>query len=47
MKGSGHVAVHIHEQFRIAKKKYLKGVSLPDFNVALYEHFKSDQLRLF
>jgi len=47
MKGDGHIAAQIHEQFRIAKQRYLKNRVLPDFNVTLHEHFKSDQLRLF
>jgi len=47
MKGEGHIAIQINDQFRIAKKKYLRRKVLPDFNLTLHEHFKSDQLRLF
>lgn len=47
MKGSGNIAEQIHQQFRIAKKKYLSGRSLPPFNCKLHRQFKDGQLRLF
>ncbi len=47
MRGQGHTAAIIHEQFRIAKEKFLPGRKMPEYNLALHEHFKSPQLRLF
>lgn len=47
MRGEGHFAEIIHQQFRVAKDKYLKDKKMPALNLELHEHFKSAQLRLF
>ena len=47
MRGEGKIAEIIHQQFRVAKEKYLKGRKMPEYNLELHEHFKSAQLRLF
>lgn len=47
MSGEGNFAEIIHQQFRVAKEKYLKGRKMPAFNFDLHEHHKSPQLRLF
>lgn len=47
MSGEGNIAGIIHQQFRLAKEKYLKDRKLPEYNLDLHEHFKSPQLRLF
>lgn len=47
MRGTGHIADMVHQQFRLAKSQYLQGRSLPPYNLALHEHHKSAQLRLF
>jgi DNA repair photolyase len=47
MSGEGNIAEIIHQQFRVAKEKYLKGRKMPPLNLDLYGDFKSPQLRLF
>lgn len=47
MRGEGHFAEIIHQQFRVAKDKYLKDRTMPEYNLELHEYFKSAQLRLF
>ncbi|MCB0528795.1 MAG: PA0069 family radical SAM protein [Saprospiraceae bacterium] len=47
MRGEGQVAAMVHEQFRIAKEKFLKGRKMPPYNLDLHEQFKTPQLRLF
>lgn len=47
MRGEGNFAEIIHQQFRVAKEKFLKGRKMPDYNLGLHEHYKSPQLRLF
>ena len=47
MTGEGNIADIIHQQFRIAKEKYLKDRKMPALNLELHEHHKSPQLRLF
>lgn len=47
MRGEGNIAEIIHQQFRVAKEKYLKDRKMPEYNFDLHEHFKSAQLRLF
>ena len=47
MRGEGHFAEIIHQQFRVAKDKFLKDKKMPALNLELHEHFKSAQLRLF
>jgi len=47
MSGEGNFAEIIHQQFRVAKEKFLKGRKMPAFNFDLHEHHKSPQLRLF
>lgn len=47
MRGEGNIAQIIHDQFRVAKEKYLKDRKMPAYNLELHERFKSPQLRLF
>ena len=47
MRGSGNIADVIHQQFRVAKEKYMKDRKMPAFNLDLHEGYKSPQLRLF
>lgn len=47
MRGEGNIAKIIHDQFRLAKEKYLKDRKMPAYNLELHEQFKSPQLRLF
>lgn len=47
MRGEGNIAEMIHQQFKIAKEKYLKDRKLPAFNLDLHERHKSAQLSLF
>jgi len=54
MKGEGRIAEQIHQQFTIARKKYLPQVPAEPLNTSLYEiekakyaHTKTGQMRLF
>lgn len=47
MRGEGNIADVIHQQFRVAKERYMKDRKMPGFNVDLHEGYKSSQLRLF
>lgn len=47
MRGEGNIADMIHQQFRIAKEKYMKDRKLPAYNLDLHEQFKGGQLKLF
>lgn len=47
MRGEGNIAEIIHQQFRIAKEKYLKDRKMPEYNLELHEQFKGGQLKLF
>ncbi|CAN5379673.1 PA0069 family radical SAM protein [soil metagenome] len=47
MKGEGNIAEQVEQQFTIARKKYLKGRSLPPLNCDLHEEYKLGQMRLF
>jgi DNA repair photolyase len=47
MKGSGNIAEQIHQQFKIARKKYISGRSLPPLNCELHRDHKDGQMRLF
>ncbi len=47
MRGEGNIAEIINQQYKLAKKKFLEGRSLPPYNLELHEQFKSAQLRLF
>ncbi|MBL7825732.1 MAG: radical SAM protein, partial [Saprospiraceae bacterium] len=46
MSGEGNIAAIIHQQFRLAKEKYLKDRKMPAYNLDLYEKFKGGQLKL-
>jgi len=45
--GEGKLATIIHRQIALAKAKYMKGKSLPPYDISLHEHYKSKQLNLF
>ena len=45
--GEGEFAKMIAAQFKLAKKKFLPEVSIPDYNLDLYEEFKNPQMKLF
>ncbi|MFK7903765.1 MAG: hypothetical protein AB8B69_01505 [Chitinophagales bacterium] len=47
MRGQGNYADMIHQQFRVARNQFLKGVKMPPYNVDLYEQMKNPQLKLF
>lgn len=47
MKGEGRYAEIIADQMQLAKKKYLSGRAMPDFNTELYHKYKDPQMRLF
>lgn len=47
MRGEGNIADVIHQQFRVAKEKYMKDRKMPGFNLDLHEGYKSSQLKLF
>ena len=47
MKGDGNIAQQINKQFEIARRKFLKGKTLPPLNTDLYEIHKSGQWKLF
>lgn len=47
MRGEGHIADIIHQQFRIAREKFMKDRNMPEYDLTLYERFKGGQLSLF
>ncbi len=47
MKGSGNIADQIHQQFRIARKKYLPVTEKTILNCDLHKRYKDQQLKLF
>ncbi|HMX40266.1 MAG TPA: PA0069 family radical SAM protein [Saprospiraceae bacterium] len=47
MRGTGNIADMVHQQFRLAKARYMPDRKMPAYNLDLHEHFKSPQLRLF
>ncbi len=47
MRGEGNIADVIHQQFRVAKERYMKDRKMPGFNLDLHYSYKSAQLRLF
>jgi DNA repair photolyase len=47
MRGEGNIAEIIHQQFRLAKEKYLKDRKMPEYNLDLHQQFKGGQLSLF
>lgn len=47
MKGEGNIAEQVAQQFKIARKKYLSGRSLPKLNCELHEQYKNGQMKLF
>jgi DNA repair photolyase len=47
MRGEGHTADIIHQQFRLAKEKYFKDRVMPPYDLTLHELVKSPQLKLF
>lgn len=47
MRGEGHIAEIINQQFKLVKKRYFKERTTPAYNLDLYEKFKNPQLTLF
>lgn len=47
MRGEGVYADMVSLQFKMARERYLKTRSLPDYNLELHRQYKSDQLSLF
>jgi DNA repair photolyase len=47
MRGEGKIAEMTHQQFKVAKDRFLKDRKMPPLNVDLYEKFKTPQLSLF
>jgi len=47
MKGTGNIAEQVHQQFKIARKKYLSGRSTPELNCDLHDQYKTGQISLF
>lgn len=47
MRGEGNIADQIHQQFKIAKKLYLKNQERVPLNCDLHAQFKEGQMRLF
>jgi DNA repair photolyase len=47
MRGEGQIAQIIADQMKLAKRKYLSGRSMPDYNTALYAQYRDRQLSLF
>ncbi|WP_300441025.1 PA0069 family radical SAM protein [Christiangramia sp.] len=47
MKGEGEFADQVKQQFKIAKKLYLKDRERPQLNCKLHEEFKDGQMKLF
>ncbi len=47
MTGDGEMAHYIHQQFAIAKAKYLKDSAKISLNCDLHQHYKTGQLSLF
>lgn len=47
MRGEGQIAEIIGAQMKLAKKKFLSGRSMPDYNTELFYHHRNKQLSLF
>jgi hypothetical protein len=47
MRGEGQIADIIAAQMRLAKRKFLAGRSMPDYNTELYHLYRDKQLKLF
>lgn len=47
MRGEGQIAGIIGAQMKLAKKKFLAGRSMPDFNTELFSLYRDRQLKLF
>lgn len=47
MKGEGEFASHVKQQFRIAKKLYLRDREKPKLNCKLHQDYKDGQMKLF
>ena len=47
MRGEGQIAESIAAQMRMAKKKYMAGRFMPDYNTELYKMYRDKQLTLF
>lgn len=47
MKGEGQIANMIKQQIYLARSRFFKGRTIPDFDLSLYELYRDRQLRLF
>ena len=47
MSGEGNIAEIIRKQFQVAREKFLKGRTIPPYNLDLHDDFKSPQMKLF
>lgn len=47
MRGEGEIAAIIGEQMKLAKRKYMAGRSMPDYNTELFRTHRDRQLSLF
>ncbi|MEM9918051.1 MAG: PA0069 family radical SAM protein [Bacteroidota bacterium] len=47
MRGEGHVATMINQQFKLARKQFFSDQRLPPMDTSLHDRFKTPQLSLF
>jgi len=47
MRGEGHWADMIKQQFNVGKRKFMKGRTIPPMNFEMHRNFKGGQLKLF
>ena len=47
MRGEGEIADMIAAQMRLAKRKFMAGRSMPEYNLDLYKMYRDKQLKLF
>jgi len=47
MRGEGQIADIIADQMRLAKRRFMKGRSMPEYNTELYRLYRDRQLTLF
>ena len=47
MKGEGSYASIVADQIKLARRQFLKGRSMPEYNLELYHVWKDKQLKLF
>ncbi|MBL4576886.1 MAG: hypothetical protein JKX74_00355 [Flavobacteriales bacterium] len=47
MKGKGRIAENIADMFKVSKRRYLQGRSLPELDTSLFRKLPRGQLSLF